>query len=989
MSTLHEDSTCGALESPADHPLVHSPELFARQRKAQSRARVLDGRFEPIRVGRFSVLHKLGEGAMGLVYAAYDQELDRKVALKFLHPSRSDDDQAIHRMVREAQALARVSHPHLIAVFEVGRFEGLVYLAMELVAGATMRAWIEQPRPWPLVLRHWCSVAAALTAVHDAALVHRDIKPDNVLVGDDGRARLVDFGLARGASQHASESTAAPANQPPGAKLSQVVTQTNAAVGTPAYMAPEARLGDPAGPAADQYSLCVSLYESLYGRRPAAPTRDGAQVDVPEGRAVPTATRRALSRGLAEAAEDRFPSVAALRRALERPLGQRRRRAALGIGLAAIVVSAGLGGVMTHAMTSDTVAHDPCARTGQDIAQVWSPQRRDAVRSAIEATALPHALQLADRVDAQFDAFALGWARTRRHVCQATHVERVQSGAQLDRRMLCLDRHRLQATSMLDALSSARDSHAAVIAAAVSRLPNPDDCALPGLAQSTLTAAPPEQRAEANELRGELASLSVGMTFDPMQEVLPKMEKSLLKAEALGYWPLVAEASLLLGRARAKRLDLQEARAHLERADNLAEAHTDLLLKARVRRVLVRLTVDAGSDTDGAWRALARYEATLDALGSRARHRTEATAARALVQRLAGDLDGAVASLRQAISETERLHAPGTQGDLAVGALDSGSLAGLWMNLAMVLYAQGSTDASLEASARAHELDARWGLHLLDLRGQRHWPGKADSIEGSALVDAGQRERARKLLNEVLATQQHTYGKGSLPVALTHVALADLAMRTADIARAEVHAEAADTIMLRWLDPRHELRAGPLSALGLVAYERGDHEAALKAFTLMLEIERATRPAGGLDIAVADSNVGEALLALGRGAEAQPHLERALVGMRAHLDPRHPNLGFPLKALAELHLAAGRPDDAAPMLQEALALHEHTKGLPLEHARTLWALARVRAAQKRHAESRRLANDAHARLIEISTDLGNDVDVETDTIAAWLATSAP
>lgn len=224
------------------------------------RAQLL-GETRPLpRLGRFRLLRALGRGGMGTVYAAYDDELQREVAIKLLHSDTCTNEAAQHRLVREAQAQARLSHPHLVPVFEVGRFEDQIYLAMELVDGVTMLEWITVHSPSPReIVAQWLDVARALVVVHAEGMVHRDIKPTNVLVGRDGRARLVDFGLARGqalqlrATLHGNDS--APS------RLDQTVTQSRAMVGTPAYLAPEVLRGEPAGYRSDQYSLCVSLYE--------------------------------------------------------------------------------------------------------------------------------------------------------------------------------------------------------------------------------------------------------------------------------------------------------------------------------------------------------------------------------------------------------------------------------------------------------------------------------------------------------------------------------------------------------------------------------------------------------------------------------------------------------------------------------------------------------------------------------------------------------
>ncbi len=957
-------------------------DLVERQRQAMNTAGILGQPFEPIRIGRFVLVGKAGKGGMGTVYVVYDEELARKVAVKFLH--RADDDQATHRLLREAQALARLSHEHLVAVYDVGRFEGRVYLAMELVEGTTMTDWTHRPRPWRQVLQHWLDVADALVAVHDAGLVHRDIKPHNVLVGNDGRARLVDFGLARGGLDDDSSSTPRQhghvSDTDVGSRLSEGVTHSRTMVGTPPYMAPETRSGEPATAAADQYSLCVSIYESLCRQRPAGPTRDGELVDTPQHSPIPLAIRRALSIGLALGPHQRHPSVAALARALRRSLGQRRRRIATGLGALALGIAAGLGGLLHRALTPPVPApaaqRDPCADVARAIESAWDPERRDALSTTLQTTDIPFAAVLAAETTARLDAFASTWAQTRYEVCRATHVEHVQSMGLLDRRMQCLDEQQLHLRTLVDELLAITPARARRTIDGIAALPSPDDCALPGLARSTFAPPAPGLQPAVDTLRATITSLSVRMTLDSASAVEPALTQALREAEALGYPPLVADAALQLGRLHAKRLDATRARPVVERAVNVAEAHQDLLLKERALHIVLMLAVDVGGDLAAAQRAYERYAATVQALGSRPRYVMRMHLGRARVQRLAGDLAAAEASVRAGLDQVAPEDSPpGYRSDALV-------------LLATVLLAQGKTNASIEAFARSREFDAAWGADLFDPRGRRRWPGLADQAESKALIDAGHLDRARELLEQTLETQRRVYGPRSLPVALTLVAQVDLALHHGDIASADVLAREADAIMLRWLDPRHELRTGPLSAVGAVAFEHARYPDALRAFTQMLEIETSVRAPGSLDVAVAHNNVGETLLIMGRATEARGHLQVALAGMRAHVEPTDLRLAFPLKALAELSLAKGEIDAAASMLEEALAVHEHASSHPREHARTQWVLARTRAAQGRATDARRLAEQALATLAELDRAHGSGTSPsqdERDAIAAWLA----
>jgi serine/threonine protein kinase len=220
-------------------------------------------------VGRYVLLDAVGSGGMGVVYAAYDPELDRKVAIKLLRFDRLGSEAGERdrlRLQREAQAIARLSHPNVVHVYDVGTFGDQVFVAMEFVAGRTLRQWAEEePRPWREVVDRFALAGRGLAAAHAAGLIHRDFKPDNVLLGDDGRVRVVDFGLARPAGQQP-----APEGErtPSGGTLAHPLTEWGVVVGTPAYMAPEQLRGEASDERSDQLSFCVSLYETLYGERP-------------------------------------------------------------------------------------------------------------------------------------------------------------------------------------------------------------------------------------------------------------------------------------------------------------------------------------------------------------------------------------------------------------------------------------------------------------------------------------------------------------------------------------------------------------------------------------------------------------------------------------------------------------------------------------------------------------------------------------------------
>jgi hypothetical protein len=297
-------------------------------------------------IGRYVVLRRIGAGGMGVVFAAYDPQLDRRVALKLLRTGIGlGEGEARARLVREAQAIAQLSHPHVVAVYDVGTaVGGDVYIAMEFVEGDTLTSWLRAwDRTWREVVAIFLDAGRGLAAAHAVGLLHRDFKPDNVLVGADGRVRVTDFGLARSLMAAAEDGELQPT--PELAALRVTLTATGAVMGTPRYMAPEQLAGKDVSAAADQFSFCVALYEAVYGVHPilgdtaAKMLEGGARMrPPPENRRVPTALLAILRRGLDPVPARRFPSMPALLAELTTAIRPPRRRYLVLAGAAALVL---------------------------------------------------------------------------------------------------------------------------------------------------------------------------------------------------------------------------------------------------------------------------------------------------------------------------------------------------------------------------------------------------------------------------------------------------------------------------------------------------------------------------------------------------------------------------------------------------------------------------------------------------------------------------
>jgi tetratricopeptide (TPR) repeat protein/tRNA A-37 threonylcarbamoyl transferase component Bud32 len=539
-------------------------------------------------VGRFVVLDVLGQGAMGLVLAAYDPDLDRKVAVKLLRPDAYDASSrdGRERMLREARALAKLSHPNVITIHEVGTVDDRVFLAMEFAPGGTLRSWLSaEKRPWREVLVKLMQAGRGLAAAHDAGLVHRDFKPANVLIAQNGEARVADFGLVSG---HAMRGATSLDGAPLASRDDIALTHSGALVGTPAYMAPEQHAGDEVGPAADQFAFCVSAWDAIHG----APPFEGATLgtlgdnvranrvlEPPAGTDVPVWVRSVLRRGLSVKPADRWPTMHALVDELARDpeVARRRRvRTAITAGLAMVFVAGTTAFALTR--TNAPATGPTCDAMDRDLAGVWDPARASAVRDAFAKTTSIRARDAATRVTGALDAYTRDWVRARETACEATHVHGDQSSELLDLRVACLDRALLDVDALVDRfIDSPTPGVVDKSLAATLRLPALAACEDTDAMRAVV--APPADsvtRARVAEVRSAIAAAK---SLGEVGQAKVGRERAIAAAAdavQIGYAPLISEA--LAGRARLEQLtgdfDAAEASYRIS-LDAAADAHDD------------------------------------------------------------------------------------------------------------------------------------------------------------------------------------------------------------------------------------------------------------------------------------------------------------------------------------------------------------------------------------------------------------------------------
>ena len=335
-------------------PTDKSYDLAGQAMKARLAKRMFGVENLPPTIGRYRIVRKIGAGGMGVVHEGHDAELNRRVAIKLLHPEL--DDRHRHRMRREAQALARLSHPNVVHAYEIGEHEGALYLVMEFIEGVQLSKWQRELRgEWQVILEKYIEAGRGLAAAHDAGIVHRDFKPSNCVVCTDGPVRVLDFGLAHSSTaKTVADEGRLPDDVP---VLEARVTITGTTMGTPAYMSPEQMLGQPTDAASDQYSYCVALYEALYGERPFAGERAAELYeallfekvnDPPADARVPTWLRAVLLKGLKAKPQHRFASMTELLTALEPPRATKRWQPAI-----AVVAVGGMAAAWSFAATDE------------------------------------------------------------------------------------------------------------------------------------------------------------------------------------------------------------------------------------------------------------------------------------------------------------------------------------------------------------------------------------------------------------------------------------------------------------------------------------------------------------------------------------------------------------------------------------------------------------------------------------------------------------
>jgi eukaryotic-like serine/threonine-protein kinase len=490
------------------------------------------------RVGRYEIIELVGSGGAGSVYRARDPQLERFVALKLLHADLVDGDMPLEtqtRLLQEARTLAQLSHPNVVAAYDVGVHAGALFVAMEFIGRASMRDWLAEPRALAEIVRVLVAAGRGLAAAHAAHVCHGDFKPANVMIASDGRVRVVDFGLARMAQRQSH--TRERLDRQPDASTPRLASAANmetksALLGTPGFMAPEQLDGHPPDARSDQFSYAVTAFLALTGAMPSAAWPPH----------VPRRIRRVVARGLAPNPDRRYPSLAAMVTALEAAAAPPRYRVgALALGAAAVSGSLAVAAVVARQQERPTCSVDAAAFAG-----VWDAARRSAVERAFQATGRSSHADAFVRVAQRLDAFRDEWLRSRREACEASPqgepAERVSA-----LRTACLDGALAGAKTLVDALGRVRADDVDRVAGASP--PALRACNDASVLTSTGELPPREREAEVAEVERQIDAVSALLIGGFRSDALEQARLALERARATGHAPTIARATVSMGRS--------------------------------------------------------------------------------------------------------------------------------------------------------------------------------------------------------------------------------------------------------------------------------------------------------------------------------------------------------------------------------------------------------------------------------------------------------
>jgi eukaryotic-like serine/threonine-protein kinase len=870
------------------------------------------------RIGRYVLLEPLGSGGMGFVYAAYDPELDRKVAVKLLHDFPTggmSSGGGRNRLLEEARALASLSHPNVIAVHDVGLHDGRVFVAMEFVDGQTLRQWLSREKPSPAeILRAFSEAGAGLWAAHRAGLAHRDFKPDNVMIDTEGRIKVLDFGLARSLENQSDAST-------PGSLLVDG-PNTVGLVGTPAYMAPEQFAGLRGDARSDQFSFCVALYEALFRHRPfkgrtfaeLAASTLADDVTMPatvDG--VSPGIREALERGLAKEAEQRFASMQELLAELAPPESKPPRP------WWRLAASAAIGGALVAAAVLWwPEPPQPCVGAEESVAEAWDASRRDVLRRAVggddETT-----VRVVEQVGDALDVYAARVARQVRIACEA-HARQAMTEDEYGRRRQCLDRRRHALAHVVDFFIATPQSVLERGPEVVAMLPMVGGCDDPSKLGDLADIDDPQRLAQAYALERGLDEIRTLVFGGERERAGPALEEILAEAREHRFRGIEARALHQRGLFRMATGDPSGAVEVFRRAFPLA-----------LRSGYYEVAIDCGSglahhfgyregdlDEGAFWLDVSR--ALVDRHGAAPDSLVKLKIEEGTQTHSRGKLEPALASYEEAV------------------ALCNEHFANLPSRCTEALMNQAETLRDLARHDEAIEVYERVLTTLIERHGERH-PRLSTILTNYAVTlrGSGQLEDALARGREAVAIGEAHFGPDNFEVVPLLGNVADTLTR---LGRVDEATEILDRILAMTkaqLGDDHLMMSYARDSRGHVALARGDWTSARADFEHAIRIRTGLYGEVHPTLVSPERGLAEALLGLGDPQRSRRHYER-VVDMCATLGCEGEAI-VARAGLVEAALVLGRPHEAITALDAA------RQALDASQQTTAYARARVALAQ--------------------------------------------
>ncbi len=855
-------------------------------------------------VGRFVVERRLGAGAMGVVLLAHDPDLARPVAIKLVRVRGAGTHGRV-RLLREAQSVAKIQHPHVIAVHEVGTHDDQVYVVMEYVDGGTLRDWVQaEPRAWTDVLEVYRQAGRGLVAAHRAGLVHRDFKPDNVLIGRDGRVRVTDFGIVGvlGEGPQASTLDEEVSIDHGSARL----TRTGAIVGTPAYMPPEQYRSGSVDARSDQFAFCVSLYEALFGERPfegdtigsvLLSMQSGAVRPVTE-HDVPDAVVEALFRGLRSEPHERHPTMDALLDALDpAPARPRWPWAVAGVGVLAVgAVAYALGG----AGESDSMAAFDCGDARADFEPTWNDERRAAMKAAFEARggAGPDGFQ---RVAEALDARRAEWIAGVDAACEDRRSG-LHPAATYELRRACLEDARQATDTFVSILSESEGRLVDGALSSVSLLRRIDRCSNTEVLQAA-TWPTDAQREALAPIERDLAKARLMLLAGQHHEVVAFATDLEVRARAVGFDAVHAAVLETLARGEMQAGLLAQAETHAREASTLAAQARETSVEARAAGTLMFVI---GPGLGRAAEALGMLPAGESAAARThdPRARSYFKAAEAVVRNQNGDREGAAAAIDEVITILEGLERPPPD-----------ELANAYSNRSGLAAARGELQAARADQRKALDIAAQ-GL------GTSHPMYGAFALAlGASLANEGAYAEAIEHDMEALRAWEAALGRNhtSCALALNYAGIAQLAMGRVDDA-----GESFDEALRRLDASENDDPVNRISILdnqAQVAFRNGRFADAESGYAAAREVARAL--GGAKDLRVSRYDQAVASMHQARGDD-----EGALAGYRKAHDflvevhgPKHQQVAAAAAFVADSLRALGRCTEAGRVYRDALRIY--------------------------------------------------------------------